>query len=314
MIESSPNYATGMARQALAGLGMTLRTLVDGQPIPDADLIWLQANPRWYPGTLGRLAAMPAEQRPRSLFWHTEGLPMPRASGLPKQRLHSREVAGILLRRQRISDTWTNPRMIRQLARSLPDTLLVVSARASQDYLAEHGIASEFVPLGAAGEPIDLGLERDVEVLFLGAPDVPRRRALVSLLRARGIGVQAVGAFAGGGVWGDERARLLSRTKILLNLSRRPGQYSGFRLLLGFTYGCLVISEPMYQPEPFVPGEHFVSVPAAEMPETISYYLAHPDEAAAIVKRARQQVRSGVTMAHSVRRILDLAEQRLAPR
>ena len=52
-----------------------------------------------------------------------------------------------------------------------------------------------------------------------------------------------LGSWTDPALWGQHRAELLSRVKILLNLSRNPGQFAGTRLTLGMGASCLVVSE-----------------------------------------------------------------------
>jgi spore maturation protein CgeB len=103
---------------------------------------------------------------------------------------------------------------------------------------------------------------------------------------------------------------LLNRTKIMLNLARTPGEFPDLRLILGMANKALVISEPIYRPDPFVAGRHFVSASMDEMPERIQYYLAHETERTAISARAHRLITQDVTMEGSVSRILNLIATR----
>ena len=103
---------------------------------------------------------------------------------------------------------------------------------------------------------------------------------------------------------------MLNRTKILLNLARTPGEFPDLRLILGMANKALVISEPIYRPDPFVPGRHFISASIDEMPEKIRYYLTHDEERASISERAHGLITQDVTMERSVSRILDLISVR----
>jgi spore maturation protein CgeB len=76
------------------------------------------------------------------------------------------------------------------------------------------------------------------------------------------------------------------------------------------TNRALVISEPIYRPDPFVPGQHFISTSIDEMPEQIRYYLTHDEERALISERAHGLISQDVTMERSVSRILDLISVR----
>ena len=147
-------------------------------------------------------------------------------------------------------------------------------------------------------------------MLFLGAQDVPRRNRLLRSLRKNGIRIHAVGSYVDPSCWGEHRTELLNRTKILLNLARTPGEFPDLRLIMGMANKALVISEPIYRPDPFVPGRHFISVSIDEMPEKIRYYLAHDEERASIGERAHRLITQDVTMERSVSRILDLLSVR----
>ncbi|MDP3093084.1 MAG: glycosyltransferase [Nitrospira sp.] len=164
-------------------------------------------------------------------------------------------------------------------------------------FLSERGIAADWVPLGY--EPSygrDLRLSRGIDVLFLGAQDVPRRNRLLRGLRKNGIQIEAVGSYVDPRCWGEERTKSLNRTKIMLNLARTPGEFPDLRLILGMANKALVISEPIYRPDPFVAGHHFVSVSIGEMPEAIRYYLNHDTERAVINERAHRLVTQELTM------------------
>ena len=100
----------------------------------------------------------------------------------------------------------------------------------------------------------------------------------------------------------------------MLNLARTPGEFPDLRLILGMANKALVISEPIYRPDPFVAGRHFVSSSIGEMPETIQYYLAHDTERAVISERAHRLITQDITMEGSVSRILDLISTRVNQR
>jgi hypothetical protein len=229
---------------ALSAYGCETRAVHEGDPIADLDLLLVCGNAAWYRPQLTLLAGLPAATRPRLVVWHSEPLPPPRAAGLATTRLHLREVAKIALRDDRATDPYTNLRTLRALARrGLPDRLVVTSHGAAES-LAENRIAADVVLKGR--DPThgrDLGLERDIDVLFIGALDVPRRRRALRALRKHDLAVEAVGGWGKKGVWGEERTQLVNRAKILVNLSRQDGQFSGERLLVGMANRALVVAE-----------------------------------------------------------------------
>jgi hypothetical protein len=234
-------------------------------------------------------------------------LPLPRAARFPSERRSAREWAKLALRDRRVTDARSNLQRLVLLARhGFPD-LLVVPHRAQVEALAEHGLHAELVSIGSGPRHcVDLGLERDIDVLFLGALQVPRRRRLLRRLRRAGLSVHALGDWQDPNLFGEARARLLNRTRILLNLGRFPGQMSGHRFVLGMGAGALVVSEPVYRPEPFVPGEHFGSATLDELPDLVHHFLAHEDERRALADRGRRLVCGELTMKRSLERLAGL--------
>ncbi len=298
----------------LVDAGHCVRTVAEGPvDLRAADVVWILGNANWFPRLCRQLISAPKVGRPLVVIGHGEPLPLPRAAGMPWPRLHWRELAKIVLRDARATDAYSNYFRLRRLARhGLPD-VLVVATVAWREFLAERGIAAHWVPFGydpSYGH--DLGLARDVGVLFLGALDVPRRRRIMRRLRRAGIGLQAAGSWSDPACWGEPRTLLLNRTKILLNLPRSPGEQCGQRLLLGMANKALVVSEPIYAPAPFVPGRHYVSAGLEEMPAAIRHYLSHDDERERIANEAYRLVTQELTAARSVSQLLALVEAGLS--
>lgn len=269
----------------------------------------IRGNAAWFPNLLRRLKALPRDRRPFVLLWHFEPLPPARASGLPLPWLDHREAAKILLRDPRATDVYTNYFTLRALHRvGIPD-VLVLSSRGRQEFLAERGIAGHFAPLGC--DPSmgrDLGLERDIDVLFLGILNVRRRNRLLQSLKNEGIKLTEAGSWTDPAFWGENRTRLLNRTKILINLSRTPADFSGVRLCLGMANKALVVSETIYRPEPFVPGKHFIMVPTDQMAATIRHYLDAEDDRITITETASRFVQEEATLQKSTELIVSLME------
>lgn len=310
--------AHSAAQRELAELigaqGHRVVEIPDGPLSATADSVLLLAgNANWYPQIRRQLLRTGSDERPWLVVWHGEPLPPPKASGLRLPRLSFREWIKILLRDPRVSDPYSNLLGLRRLARrGLPD-LLIGSSRGRCESLGERGIAAEWVPVGCpAGERPLPQRERDIDVLFLGDLRVPRRRRLLPMLRRGGVDVRAAGDFGDPALWGEPRRALLSRTKILLNLSRFPGELAGSRFVLGMRHGALVVSEPIYRPEPFVPGEHFVSVPADRMAEAVGYYLRREGERRRLAVRAGELVARQLMLERSVSKVLALIERRVA--
>jgi len=297
---------------SLAAAGCHVTQVADGPLNLRADeVVWIFGNANWYPLIRRQLAARPQSERPFVVIWHAEPLPLPKAAGLPWPRLHLQEIARILLSHTNATDVYTNYLRLRSLARKqLPD-LLVISTRGGCQFPAGGGIAAHWVTLGYdPSYGYDMGLPRDIDVLFIGELNIPRRNRLIEGLRRQGISVFAVGSWSDQASWGENRTRLLNRSKIVLNLQRYPGALSGLRFILAMANKALAISEPIFDPAPYVPGRHYVSASIEEMPQVIRYYLAHDDECEAIVNEGHRFVTQELTLARSVARILDLIRGR----
>ena len=277
------------------------------------DIVLMLTNANWFPALCKQLQAAPAAERPFTVIWHAEPLPPPKSAGLPQPLLNLREIGKMLLRDRRATDVYTNYFRLRVLnEEGIPD-LLLISTPGRQEFLAEHGLASTFVPLGyhPAEDGCDLGLERDIEVFFLGALNIPRRKKLFRILRRSGVRLVAKGSWHDPDLWGESRNRLLSRTKILLNLQRYPGELPGMRLIMGMANRSMVISEPIYKPGGFIPGKHYISAESDEMPEIIEYYINHDDERERIATEGHNFVTRDLTLETSISSILRLIAERI---
>lgn len=273
------------------------------------DVIWMLENANWFPAICRQLQAVPKSERPLTVVWHSEPFPPPKSAGIPLPNLNLREIVKILIGDWMPTDAYSNYFRLRALLKDgIPD-LLVVSTPGRQRFLAEKGWASTVVPLGyhPSEEGDDMSLDRDIDVLFLGALNLPRRKKLFRKLRQGGINLVTLGSWSDPGVWGEGRIRLLNRTKIFLNLQRYPGDLSNSRLILGMANRALVISEPIFEPGCFIPGKHYISATAEEMPGIIQYYLEHEDERRDFTTAGYEMVTRELTMERSVSKILELA-------
>jgi hypothetical protein len=300
-----------IALERLASLGVSARTVVEGDVDLSPDhVVWVGGNPRWYRRTLNRIAALPRAERPLVLVWHTEPLPMPRAAGMHGQMLTAREVAKLALRDRRVNDHYSNAKYLRRLAADGTTDVLAVATRAYQAYLEQEGIATELVPLGyhpSHGRLLDR--ERDVGVIFLGDFRLPRRRRILRRLKREGVDILTLGDYANPELWGEGRVELINRAKIALNIPRLEGHLPDVRLLVAMANGALVVSEPLYLPEPYEPGVHYVEAPAEQLAETIRQYVADEDARRRITDEAYRFVTTELTLDRSFSRLLELARE-----
>jgi hypothetical protein len=281
----------------------------------DADVVVAQGNFNWFPRARGRLARLSHDERPAVMVWHSEPLPFPSGSGFRNPPLTLREMAKIALRDRRATDAYTNFRCIRAMHERKSIDMVVVTSRARQAFLEEKAITSRFIPLGFhSGMGARLDLPRDIDVLFIGTLDDTRHRRAIRYLRSQGVNVEALGSWKAGESWGESRTRLINRSRIFLNVQRHPGQYSGYRMLLGMGNGALVVSEPVFDPFPYEPGVHYVSAPLDSMPETILKYLSDDAARSQIAENGYRLATSTITMERSMRELIASMEDMIRVR
>jgi hypothetical protein len=310
--EDVPMSSAPITAETLSGLGFDVHLVTERELglAPDR-LLFVAGNPRAYKGTLARLASTDPAERPTTIVWHTEPLPMPRAAGLRRELLTTREVAKIVLRDRRINDHYSNARYLKGLACTHVVDVFAVATHAYQAYLAEQGVDVAFVPLGhhpAFGETLDR--ERDIDVLFLGDFRLRRRRRILSRLRRDGIDVLTLGDYADPRLWGENRTELMNRTTIAL----LEGHLPDMRFVVAMGTGALLVSETVYLPDPYVPGRHFVESSSDELADTIRWYLANADARRAITEEAHRLVTTEHTLEASYKSLLDLAAVAVARR
>lgn len=274
------------------------------------DVVLLLENCGWFPKILEAFKVVELA-RPLLAVWHWEPLPLPSAAATSKSRLSLREIAKVLLRDIRATDPNTNLQRLQYLSDRGWPLLIAVSSQAWAESLAEHKIAAHWVPYGydsscGSHPPGEAEGERDIEALFLGALEIPRRRKIIRELRRQGIKLEARGSWTDKELWGERRNGLIHRAESFLNIQRYPREIGAHRLILGMANRSLVVSEPIYRPEPFLPGRHYVEAEARDMPDVLRYYRAHRKERDEIVEQAYRFVTDEMKMEESLTRILSL--------
>jgi len=241
---------------------------------PTVDAILIPNQPTFYPRALDQLRAL-GPRRPRVVAWMSEPLVPPAASGLPWPRRTHREWIKLALRDKRVIDARSNERRTLALMREGVVDAVATTTVARVERFAEVGLETTWVPqtLGP-NVHADLGLDRDIPVLFLGAMDVPRRRLLARRLRRAGVELTAVGDWHDPRYWGGQRTELMNRAVISLNLNRFRGNFPDTRFLLAAGNRALIVSEPVYRPDPYVAGETHVEAEPEDLPDVLARWLA----------------------------------------
>ncbi len=275
---------------------------------------------------LGHMRATLARQRPIFIFWNTEGL--------PDLRLPWPLMAGLSTARSWLS----NLRDTRYLQRYAPALLArldtsMIRFRHLGDFLYANqqgwidifadisavyanlfktrGVPTLTAPFGGSCDwYADLNLKRDIDVLWMGKRATNRRSKLIDQvrieLRQRGVEMYVVDNVERPFVFDDARTELLNRTKITLNLLRTWYDENSLRICLAAANRSLIVSEPLLSHVPqYQTGQHYVTAPVEQLTDQIMYYLEHEHERQRIVENAYRLVTHDLTIANSVRSLMD---------
>lgn len=302
----------------LATLGHTPLVFCAGSTIPAGLDMVFSYGPY---GDFLRLAAANArlgDKRPVFMHWNTEGVPDPR---LPWGWVRGVSAARSLLGRALGDKPWRN-RMAR--LRYVGDYLhayrrgwLDVFATSSSLHAAmfsRRGLPTVFAPWGSTRRwHADLGLQRDIDVLWLGARATRRRSALLDTVRAQlrrhGTDIYVVDGVEHPFEFGEGRTRLLNRARITLNLTRARHDDNYSRLMFAASNRSLVVSEPLLPHCPqYQAGVHYVSAPPQLVADAILDYLGNPRVADPIVRDAYELVTETLPFRASIATIVKTAE------
>jgi hypothetical protein len=162
----------------------------------------------------------------------------------------------------------------------------------------------------------NLGLERDIDVLWMGKHGSRRRSQLLSRicqeLRSRGVRLHVADNVENPFIFGDERIQMLNRAKITLNLTRTWYDDNFSRFALAAPNGSLAVSEPLLPHSPeWQPGKHYIASPVKQLAQTIAYYLEHESERQMIAAAAYELVTTTLSFQNSVQRLVAAARERM---
>jgi hypothetical protein len=178
-----------------------------------------------------------------------------------------------------------------------------------------HGLPTIVAHWGATPQWYkDLGLKRDIDVLWMGTRGTRRRSKLLDRLRSElessGVRMHLADGKENPFIFGNERIYYLNRSKITLNITRTWYDDNYSRMALAAPNRSLIVSETIFPHCPsFLAGTHFVSVPVEKLAETILYYLEHEEERSRIVDNAYQLVTTKLLFRESIKSIMDAVNQ-----
>lgn len=190
------------------------------------------------------------------------------------------------------------------------DVFADISAIYSQNF-SEHGLPTIHAPFAAS--PVwyaDLGLERDIDVLWMGMRGTRRRSGILDRLEkelnARSVRFHIADNVRNPFIFGEARTRLLNRAKITVNILRTWWSENSLRFALAAPNRSLIVSEKVLPHSPaYKPGIHYVSTPVEKLAESILYYLEREEERLRIVENAYRFATEEMTFGNSVRIIME---------
>ena len=183
------------------------------------------------------------------------------------------------------------------------------------DAIRGRGHEAMHLQLGGVPSMRAPAVDRDLDLLFLGGSTPRRAATLASLgrmlwerevqLRLFRFSAPVDGA-APGTVFGDEKYRLLARSRILLNLHRDDSAHGYFewaRMVEAMANGCAVLTEPSTGYEPLIEGKNFVV--ADDLATRLAELLDDPLRCREVGETARTAVLEEHPLVASVAPILD---------
>lgn len=283
---------------------------------------------------VNQLSACPSSQRPLLVFRMSEQLPNPDLpewvrSGIglirsQAERLafhqHTNGAQQLIPRLRWLTTKATRFRYygdLHWLQRQGILSLLVIGHRlngVSGDCLRAKGINPLVVSLGSHPSwGKDLGLERDIPVLWIGKRGTSRRARLLdrirSELRQHGVEMMMIDGVEHSYVFDEERTILLNRTRIVLNLLREKWDSNSLRYYIAAPNRAMIVTEPVYPPNSFVSGTHLIEAPVEHMTDTILHYLSHEEERRRIADQAYELATTDLTMKRGLVRVLETVAQ-----
>jgi spore maturation protein CgeB len=205
--------------------------------------------------------------------------------------------------------------------------ILSCSAVAVRLFRETRGLDAHIVPFGA--QP--LGVARQgvsIDVLFVGSADLRRILLLEGIrdrLTVRGnrwrrnhalISEALRARIEDRPVWGEELHRLLTQSRIVLNITRSDfyGAETGINLRIfeAVAAGCFLLTEHTDEIcALFRPGEEIATYRSSrELAEKVEYFLGHEEERQAIARRGHQRFLADHTWkVRLARQMLPLMEQ-----
>ncbi|MBI5835048.1 MAG: glycosyltransferase family 1 protein [Armatimonadetes bacterium] len=142
----------------------------------------------------------------------------------------------------------------------------------------------------------DLGLERDIDLLFVGNVS-QHRTEWIRAIEAGGVKVTAAQA------WGDDYIQLLNRAKLVLNLHFTALPNTELRVVEAMACGAVVVTEPLTPGSELARDDLLLVIDRASAAESIRALLANDAVRQQVAAHAKAFVAEHYTARHVVERI-----------
>lgn len=189
--------------------------------------------------------------------------------------------------------------------------------------LQAAGVDAAHLRLGGVLSMVAPNVERDIDVVLLGGKTERRAARLAAMapelwqhhcdLRLFSFS-KPVRPDTPGLVFGDDKYRLLARSRILLNIHRddqRPGYFEWARMIEAMANGCCIVTEPVTGFEPFVEGRDFIATDDLE--GAVAELLADDARCREIGEAARRAAIEMHPLEASIAPLLDRLDRLPAP-
>lgn len=206
---------------------------------------------------------------------------------------------------------------------------VALAPKAGAVFDLNRGAVREYQRRGVAAAHFQLGYtshwdrcaedtDRDIDILFLGVYG-PRRSSIISAYADSIWRKSCRIVFSDSGPnWepsnaylaGDEKWRLLGRSKTLLNVHRDELPYFEWaRAIQALTNRCVLVTEGSTDYAPLEPGEHFVAGRSESLAVLVQGLLEDDEGRRALQRRAYEFLRESVPLSDAVAELATAAEE-----